>query len=307
MEGQLVMIPADETFDGRFPFAPHLSAAAGFKMHYVDEGEGEPIVCLHGEPTWGYLYRNFIPALARTHRVVVPDHMGFGKSETPQDRTYTLKTHVENLTALLDDLELHDITFVGQDWGGPITAAFTVRHPDRVKRICLMNTVLGYGGWESAGDLGASPWFQWIGQRLAEGNLEEVLGNLGSTILSVMKIIGFENSAAVDETWIRAYSAPFPTKADCKGAVEFPLDVALGRIAEYAAEGLEGVEALKQKPAMLIEGMRDRAIPAEIALADFRGLYPNGPVVTLDAAGHFIQEDAPEICVALIQQFLQMT
>jgi pimeloyl-ACP methyl ester carboxylesterase len=85
------MIDANETFNGTWPFAPHFTDAPGFKMHYVDEGGGEAIVCLHGEPTWGYLYRNFIPPLAKKYRVVVPDHMGFGKSETPQDKVYTLK------------------------------------------------------------------------------------------------------------------------------------------------------------------------------------------------------------------------
>jgi haloalkane dehalogenase len=88
------MIPADETFDGTWPFEPNFSEAAGFRQHYVDEGprDGEVVICLHGEPTWGYLYRNFIPPLAERYRVIVPDHMGFGKSETPQDRVYTLKT-----------------------------------------------------------------------------------------------------------------------------------------------------------------------------------------------------------------------
>lgn len=298
------MIPADETFDGTFPFAPHFSEAAGFKMHYVDEGEGDVIICLHGEPTWSYLYRNFIPRLAETHRVIVPDHMGFGKSETPPDREYSLKSHVENLAALIDDLGLNDITFVCQDWGGPITGAYTVRHADRVKRLCLMNTLLGYGG---GGDIGESPWFQWIAKGLEDGSYYEVLGNLGSTILSVMKIIGFENSAAVDATWIRAYSAPFETKDECKAAIEFPLEVALGRAMPYIAEGFPGVEALKTKPAMLVEGLCDRAIPPQAALTDFQTLFPDAPVVTLDYASHFIQEDAADVCVPLIQQFIQMT
>ena len=112
------MISADETFNGTFPFEPHFSKANGFKMHYVDEGQGEPIICLHGEPTWGYIYRKFIPPLSKTHRVIVPDHMGFGKSETPQDKEYTLRTHVENLTELIEELNLHNITFIAQDWGG---------------------------------------------------------------------------------------------------------------------------------------------------------------------------------------------
>ena len=106
------MISANETFEGTFPFKPHFSTAAGFRMHYVDEGKGEPIVCLHGEPTWGYLYRHFILLLSRSYRIIVPDHMGFGKSETPANKEYTLATHVENLEALLLELDLWDITLV---------------------------------------------------------------------------------------------------------------------------------------------------------------------------------------------------
>jgi len=114
------MIQANETFDGTWPYAPRFCPAGGFQQHYVDEGSGRPVVMLHGQPTWGYIYRHFIAPLARTHRVIVPDHMGFGKSETPQDREYTLATHVANLTVLIDTLDLREITFVMQDWGGPI-------------------------------------------------------------------------------------------------------------------------------------------------------------------------------------------
>jgi haloalkane dehalogenase len=305
------MIPADETFNGTFPFEPHFSEAAGFRMHYVDEGKGEPIICLHGEPTWGYLYRKFIPPLSKTHRVIVPDHMGFGKSETPQNKEYTLRTHVENLAALIEKLDLWDITFVVQDWGGPISSAYTVRHPERVKRFCLMNTLLGYSPFVKNAPklppLHTSPWFAWVTEKLKDSSYYEVMGNLGSTVLSVMKILGCENSAVVDETWIRAYSAPFENKEECKGAIEFPLDVALQRVANYVKEGAGGVEELRRKPAMLAEGMRDRAIPPERAITDFKTLFPNGPIVELENVGHFCQEDAPETLVALIQQFIQMT
>lgn len=303
------MIPANETFEGTWPFEPKFSDAAGFRQHYVDEGprEGEVVVCLHGEPTWGYLYRHFIPPLAERYRVIVPDHMGFGKSETPVDRRYTLATHVENLTALIDDLGLTDITFVCQDWGGPMTGAYSIRHPERVKRLVLMNTLFGYGGVPQP--TARTPWFEWIAKHHEAGTLEGILGELGSTVLSVMKIIGFENSAAVDSTWIRAYSAPFPDRASCVGAIEFPLDVHLGRAFAYIVAGLKtgNLDKLKAKPAMLAYGMRDRAIDPQHAIADFRALFPDGPVTTLPDVGHFCQEDAPEILTALIGQFMQMT
>jgi alpha/beta hydrolase fold len=88
------MISSHETFGGTWPFAPRFFDGNGFRMHYVEEGSGQPIICLHGEPTWGYLYRRFIPPLSQSHRVIVPDHMGFGKSGTPRDRPYTAATRV---------------------------------------------------------------------------------------------------------------------------------------------------------------------------------------------------------------------
>ena len=301
------MIDANETFEGTWPFEPHFSHASGFAQHYVDEGprDGDVIICLHGEPTWGYLYRNFIPPLAQHYRVIVPDHMGFGKSETPQDKVYTLETHVENLTNLINDLDLHDITFVCQDWGGPITGAYTIRNPDRVKRLALMNTLLAYGSPPVNSEL--SNWFTWIAKHHEQGTLDGILGELGSTVLSVMKIIGFSNSAAVDETWIEAYSAPFPDRASCIGGIEFPLDVHLGRAFPYITAGLEtgNLDKVKSKPAILALGLQDKAIHPENAMADFRGLFPNAPINTFEHAGHFCQEDIPETLVALIHQFIQ--
>lgn len=305
------MIPANETFEGTFPFTPRFSTAAGFRMHYVDEGRGEPIVLLHGEPTWAYLYRKFVPPLARQWRVIVPDHMGFGKSETPQDREYTLETHVNNLAALIDDLSLDAITFVGQDWGGPMLAAYTVRHPERVKRLVLMNGLCGYGGMVASRDapkppkLHQSDWFRWVSARLQDGTYYSEMEGLGATAGDLMARLGVASS--LSEVARRAYAAPFGTPAECKGAVEFPLDVALNRIGPYVKAGAHGVSALRSKPAMLAEGMGDRAIPPGLAIADFRALFPDGPVVPIEQAGHFCQEDAAPQLTALIQLFMQLT
>jgi haloalkane dehalogenase len=248
-----------------------------------------------------------IPGLAQRYRVVVPDHMGFGKSETPQDRIYTLKSHVDNLASLIDALDLRNITFVIQDWGGPIGTQYTVRNPDRIKRLFYANTVNGYGmaGRDDLPAVTESNWFVWIGGGMENGRTEAVLRNLGSTVLSVMKIIGFENSAAVDDTWIDAYSAPFTTPEECIGGHEFPLDAYLGRFVEYLLEGAGGVEALKTKPAMLAEGMCDKAIPPDLAIGDFEAIWPGRPVVRLPGAGHFCQEDVPDTLVALIEQFIE--
>jgi pimeloyl-ACP methyl ester carboxylesterase len=303
-----VSIAENETFGATFPFKANYFVGHGFRQHYVDEGprEAEVIVCLHGEPTWGYLYRNFITPLSRTWRVVVPDHMGFGKSDTPADGDYTLSTHVANLEALFDHLDLRNITFVVQDWGGAMAGAYTLRNPDRVNRLMLMNTYLGYGGIAMNG---VSPWFQWIGKHHEAGTLDGILGELGSTVLSVMKITGFTNSVAVTDDWLRAYSAPFPDRASCVGAIAFPLDYLLGRIRPFIVDCIKtgDMEALLAKPAMLAYGMADKAIEPAHAIADFEALYPGRPVVRLPGVGHYCQEDAPGTLVALISQFIQAT
>ena len=300
------MIPATETFKGTWPFKPHFTDAAGFRQHYVDEGrrDGEVVLCLHGEPTWGYLYRKMIGPLSENFRVVVPDHMGFGKSETPQDRDYTLQTHVENLERFVAELDLRDITIVCQDWGGPMAGAFTLRNPERVKRLFMMNTVLGYGGGQSTA--GKTPWFQWIEKHEEAGTLNGILGELGSTILSVMKIIGFQNSAAVDDTWIEAYSAPFPDRESCIGAINFPLDVHYGRFLPFVFETMQSgdMEALKSKPATLVSGDKDYGIAPDHAISDFQGLFPEAEIIEVSNVGHFCQEDIPDELVALITDFI---
>ena len=207
------MIPADETFEGTWPHEPQFFEGNGFRQHYVDvnnagDDADDVIVLLHGEPTWGYLYRNFIPRLSKLGRVVVPDHMGFGKSETPQDREYTIRDHADNLERLLLDLDLRNITFVVQDWGGSIGISFALRHPDRVKCLAICNT---YAPWsdepmDATFPTPAHKWFNWTQTH----EFEPTLSHLGSTILSVMKRVGFENTAHVDEDLGACLFEPVP-------------------------------------------------------------------------------------------------
>ena len=301
------MIKASETFEGTWPFLPNFFDGNGFLMHYVDEGprQANPIILLHGEPTWGYLYRKFIPELSKSFRVVVPDMMGFGKSETPQDKEYTLKTHVENLSRLIDNLKLTNITFVGQDWGGPITAAYSIRNLNKVKSFVLINTLFGYSKEERPKNL--SPWFQWIKKHYQDKTLDGILGELGSTLLSVMKIPNFTNNNIINETWINAYSAQFPDRASCKGAINFPLDALLNRIVPYIVEGIKqgDLKSLCSKPAVLAYGMKDKAIEPDYAIRDFKALFPGSKVVEMPNAGHYSQEDEPELLINLIKEFMK--
>jgi pimeloyl-ACP methyl ester carboxylesterase len=301
------MIDAKETFNGSWPFKPNFFKGNGFSQHFVDEGprNASPIIMLHGEPTWGYIYRKFIPALSKENRIIVPDHMGFGKSETPQDKEYTLKTHVENLSNLIEFLDLKNITFVGQDWGGPIIGAYSIRNIKNVKSYFLINTLFGYSREERPQSL--SPWFKWIKKHYDDKTLDGILGELGSTVLSVMKIPNFTNSEVIDDDWINAYSSQFPDRASCKGAINFPLDALLNRMVPYILEGLKlgDLKSLCSKPAFLAYGMQDKAIEPDYAIRDFKALFPNSKVFKLPNAGHYSQEDEPEVLINLIKDFVK--
>ena len=301
------MIDAKETFNGSWPFKPNFFKGNGFSQHFVDEGprDASPIIMLHGEPTWGYIYRKFIPALSKENRIIVPDHMGFGKSETPQDKEYTLKTHVENLSNLIEFLDLKNITFVGQDWGGPIIGAYSIRNIKNVKSYFLINTLFGYSREDRPQSL--SPWFKWIKKHYDDKTLDGILGELGSTVLSVMKIPNFTNSEVIDDDWINAYSSQFPDRASCKGAINFPLDALLNRMVPYILEGLKlgDLKSLCSKPAFLAYGMQDRAIEPDYAIRDFKALFPNSKVFKLPSAGHYSQEDEPELLINLIKDFVK--
>ena len=124
-----------------------------------------------------------------------------------------------------------------------------------------------------------------------------------------MKIIGFQNTAAVDDTWIRAYSAPFPDRESCIGAINFPLDVHYGRFLPFVFETMQtgDIDGLKSKPAMLVSGDKDFAIAPDHAISDFKGLFPQGKVIEEAGVGHFCQEDIPEKLVAYIRNFIQET
>ena len=123
-----------------YPFTSNNLDLDSYKYHYLDEGQGDPLVMVHGNPTWSFYYRNLIIDLKKSHRCVVPDHMGMGKSDKPQNYSYTVSQHIDNLESLVDKLGLKNITLVLHDWGGAIGMGFAVRQPQKVKRLVLFNT-----------------------------------------------------------------------------------------------------------------------------------------------------------------------
>ena len=304
------MIQSDATFGDSFPFTPHFTSAPGFRMHYVDQGSrgGEVVLCLHGEPTWGYLFRHLIARLSETHRVIVPDHMGFGKSETPANRTYWLQDHIDNLERFVLALDLTHITLVMHDFGGPVGMGLAARHPERIRRIIATNGPTPFDQPDLLDCLTrnarVSPWFQWIARAAADGSLEPVLGRLGFNMLSTLKLNGFENHAIITEAWLAAYSAPFAIPADCLGAIGWAKGFATGAH-RFETPDAAADRAIRSKPALAIWGDADRTLGAEHFLPLFTAIFPGAPVRRLAGVGHYCLEDAPETITMLISDFMR--
>lgn len=306
------MIQPDDTFDGTFPFRPHFTDAPGFRMHYVDEGprDGEIILCLHGEPTWSYLFRHLIASLSGTCRVIAPDHMGFGKSATPRERTYWLQDHVDNLERFVLALDLRGITLLMHDFGGPVGMGLAARHPERIARVVSANGPTPFGQDSLPARLAAnareSPWFQWILKANEEHRLETVLGELGFNILSTLKLNGFENHALIDDTWLRAYGSRYATPADCAGPVGWAKGFATGAH-RFETPGAAARDAIRARPALAIWGQADRTLRAQHFLPLFRELFARADVHTLPGVGHYCIEDAPAAIGTLVTEFMRAT
>jgi len=289
----------DEIFEGLFPFAPHYYSHHGMEMHYVDEGSGEPVVMVHGDPTWGFLYRNFILLLSQRYRCIVPDQMGMGKSAVPQERSlYRLEQHRANLEALLLDLNLHDITLVLHDWGGPVGLGFATRHPERIKRLVLMNT------WAFA------PWPGGPFPRL----LEIIRSERGEAF--VLKRNGYLEPALLGTTYhsekmttsvLEAYRAPFSTPESRLAMLCWSRDIPVQESDVSYAEMKyieKGLSQFSEIPILLVWGMQDPVLSPSV-LQRWQQLYPQAVTYELEDASHFLQEDAPERIVQCIETFLK--
>lgn len=302
-------VNASESFNNTWPYTAQYSTAPGFAMHYIDEGKGKTLLFLHGEPTWGYLFRHQIAALKDTYRVIVPDHMGFGKSETPEHRTYFLQDHIDNLEALVLDLDLTDITLVMHDFGGPVGMGLAIRHPNRIKGIISVNgpTPLGQSDLidRLTANVAVSPWFQWILKAENQGTLEKILGESHYSILSTLKLNGFVDNSIITDTWLEAYRAPFPNPAYALGAIGWAKGYATGQHQfEIPSEDVQ--YSLAIKPALAIWGQQDRTLHGEHFLPLFRSAFPNGIIHEIDQAGHYSPEDQPALVAHLIDHFMRI-
>ncbi len=291
----------DETFGGTFPFAPRFSGAGGFDMHYIDEGEGEPVLMLHGDPTWGYLWREFIPALSAGRRVIVPDHMGMGKSDAPEGPyPYRLGRHIDNLEALVLSLGLSDITLVVHDWGGPVGLGFAVRRPELIKRLVLTNT-WAFARWPGA------PFPKLVEMIRSPRGEQFVLEKNGYVGRAITGTVNYPEKITPEV--MGAYTAPFPTPESRRALLCWSRDIPVDE-GDPSWDDMAAIEKnlklFENIPVLIVWGMLDPILPP-VLLELWKSVYPHARAVEIPDASHFLQEDAPDAVLGAIEGFLEDT
>ncbi len=283
-----------------YPFRSRYMSVNGFNYHYLDEGAGEPIVMLHGNPTWSFYYRSLIHSLSPHFRTIAPDHVGCGLSEKPDPKRYgyRLRNRVDDLEVFLDRLGLsEDITLILHDWGGMVGMTYAVTYPERVRRIVLLNTAafLPPGGKPLP-----------LRLRLAR--------NTG--VISTALILGF-NLFALGALWMashqglskevkKGFIAPYNTWRNRIAILKFVRDIPMNNndpSYPMVREVDNGLHQIEKHPMLICWGARDFVFDEDY-LAEWRRRFPNAEVHRFSNAGHYVLEDATEEIVCRIQSFL---
>jgi haloalkane dehalogenase len=286
-----------ERFDNLpdFPFTPRFVEVGGFTIHYVDEGSGEPILLLHGEPTWSFLYRKMIGPLSRQHRVLAPDFVGFGRSDKLADPAdYTFAMHAETLAGFVRQLDLEDITLVVHDWGGMIGLSFAAQHPRLIKRLVILNTGL------PTGKKAPEAFMRW----------REFVENTPDLPIDVVIKMGVFHPDLITDAVLAGYTAPFPDASFKAGARAWPLMVPITTDSPVALHNSKTRDTLSrwEKPALVLFSDKDPI--SKGADEFFRELIPTAkdqPRITISDAGHFLQEEKGEEIAGHIIAFIERT
>lgn len=286
-----------------YPFTGKFLDRDGLRYHYLDEGSGEPVVMLHGNPTWSFYYRNLVQALSGDYRTIVPDHIGCGLSDKPGDDRYdyTLKSRVDDLERLLDHLGIDSrITLVVHDWGGMIGMAFASRHPERIRRLVVLNT--------GAFHLPKSKRFP-LALRICRDNELNTFLVRGLNLFSgVASLIGCKRKP-MNGPLRRAYRAPYNSWENRIATLRFVQDIPLrpgDKAYDIVSEVQNGLHRFRKLPMLICWGELDFVFDRHF-LAEWRKHFPEAEVHSFPDCGHYILEDAAEEVIPLIKKFLART
>lgn len=279
-----------------YPFASHyLPIEDGVRMHYVDEGDGSPLLFVHGNPTWSFYWRRIVAALRGRHRCVAPDHVGCGLSDKPYDYPYTLARRRDDLVRLIEHLDLREITLLVHDWGGAIGLGAALAAPERIARLVFFNT----GAFPP-------PFFP-LRIRVCRTPVLGRIGLQGFNLFSRAALVMATEKPERFTPAVRAgLLAPYDNWSNRRAVQQFVADIPASR-RHPTWRTLEEIEArlprLSQLPALFLWGMRDWCFRPE-CLERLLTHFPNAEVHRFDDAGHYVVEDAHERIIPRLEQFL---
>ncbi len=277
-----------------FPFKPDKISINGHTLSYLDEGSGNPVVMLHGNPTWSFYYRNLVNSLSSKYRVIVPDHMGCGLSDKPQDYPYILKTHIDNIQILLSKLNINTFSLVLHDWGGAIGMGLAARKPESVGSIVVMNT--------------AAFRSKRIPLRIAVCRVP-VLGDILVRGFNVFArgAVSMAVARKMDRKTARGYTAPYDSWANRVALLRFVQDIPLSskhRSWQTLVEIEGALACFTDTPMLVLWGGKDFCFTRHF-YEEWLSRFPDAEAHFFPEAGHYVLEDAFEELAPLINSFFE--
>jgi haloalkane dehalogenase len=291
---QPAAIPIPAWLDvGAYPFAHHYAQLSAGRMHYLDEGRGEPLLFVHGTPTWSFEYRHLVRGLFSRYRCIAPDHLGFGLSERPAGFSYRTEQHAENLAAFVEQLGLERFSLVVHDYGGPIGLPLALAHPERVAKLVLMNTWMW--SFDEDADMQKKA-------RMAASGLGRWLYRYANASLRLLTPSAYGDRSKLTNDIHRQYLAVFADR-DSRERVLWALAQALSGSRDFYQSLWQRRERLRRTPMLIIWGMKDSAFRPH-QLEKWSDAFPQAQVVRLEQAGHWPHEEQPAEVLAAMRSFL---
>jgi len=273
--------------DELYPFESHYADVAGSRVHYIDEGGGPPLLLLHGNPTWSFLYREIVKGLRDRYRCIAVDHPGFGLSSPAPGYGFTPAEHADVLEQLVLRLDLGDLTMMVQDWGGPIGFAVATRHPERFAAFVIANT----WAWPK-GDPGTQLFSRLLGGAIGRRLI------LNRNLFVERLLTAGVRRGTLPEAVMNAYRGPFPTPASRRPTAVFPREILASR--PFLADIERRLPLLSGRPALIVWPTKDVAF-GDRERRRWEELFADHRTVLLEGAGHYIQEDAADEIVTAIR------